>query len=168
MLAALRFTWIWISSTLIADQLFLPGYPSWLFHLLQRHPRSTHPSLDLSFGFGRVGGVPRGQAGVLWPSPVVCFSCEGRHCSVTTGMCHMSDCFKHGCGGHMVSLNAPPMLPGHTPPRPLPLPGVSYAGVSTGNRESVSFFTNFQEFLGSLLSKRRTEPFLWITWWRQS
>ena len=40
------------------------------------------------------------------------------------------------------------MLPGHTPPRPLLLPGVSSAGVYTGNRESVSFFDTFQIFPG--------------------
>ena len=42
------------------------------------------------------------------------------------------------------------MLPGHTPPRPLLLTGVSSAGVYTGNRESVGFFDTFQMFPGLL------------------
>ena len=60
----------------------------------------------------------------------------------------MSGSFNHGCGCHVVSLIATPMLPGHKPPRPLLLPGVSSAGVATGNRESVNFLNDFQIFSG--------------------
>ena len=95
------------------------------------------------------GGVPGDRQECSGQAQVVCISCKGRDCSVT-GMCHnVSDGIRGGGGGHVgdISLNATGPT-GHTLPRPLPLPGVSSAGTSTGNRESVDSFNNFQEFSG--------------------